>query len=231
MATGLLTNTATIAPPNGITDPDPNNNTAIDQDTITAPPADLVITKTDNATSRSPGGPISYVIVVTNMGPNPVTGARVMDIFPPSIENPTWIASPAGGATVGNMTGSGNIDQLINLPLTGSVTYNVAGTISNTATGTLSNTATVTAPATVFDPNTLNNSARDDSNLVPSANLSITKTDNVTTASPGGTVTYTIAVTKRSQPRRRRDGHGQVRFQKFTIVNYTSSVCRHCHRQ
>jgi hypothetical protein len=37
-----------------------------------------------------------------------------------------------------------------------------------------------------------NNSATDTDTLTPSADLGITKTDGVTTATPGGSVTYTI---------------------------------------
>ncbi len=50
----------------------------------------------------------------------------------------------------------------------------------------------MTAPAGVTDPTPGNNSATDSDTLTPSADLSITKTDGVTTATPGGSVTYTI---------------------------------------
>src|SRR5262245_7085030 len=45
-ATGTITNTVTVSPPAGETDPTPGNNTATDTDTLT-PQADLAITKTD----------------------------------------------------------------------------------------------------------------------------------------------------------------------------------------
>ena len=73
----------------------------------------------------------------------------------------------------------------------GSVTYTVSATINASATGTLSNTATVTSGA-VSDPNPANNSATDTDTLTAQADLAITKTDGVTTATPGGSVTYTI---------------------------------------
>ncbi|HVH34525.1 MAG TPA: Ig-like domain repeat protein, partial [Tahibacter sp.] len=58
--------------------------------------------------------------------------------------------------------------------------------------GTLSNTATVAAPGGVTDPTPGNNSATDTDTLAASADLAITKTDGVTSATPGGSVTYTI---------------------------------------
>src|SRR5262249_39474615 len=53
-ATGTLTNTAHVAPPAGVTDPNPGNNNDSDTDTLT-PQADLAVTKTDGVTSVVPG--------------------------------------------------------------------------------------------------------------------------------------------------------------------------------
>ena len=69
------------------------------------------------------------------------------------------------------------------------MTYTASCTISPAATGTVSNTATVTAPGGVTDPTPANNSATDTDTLGASADLAITKTDGVTTATPGGSVT------------------------------------------
>src|SRR5436305_12359150 len=74
----------------------------------------------------------------------------------------------------------------------GSVTYTASCTISAPATGSLTNTATVTAPAGATDPTPGNNSATDTDTLAASADLAITKTDGVTAATAGGSVTYTI---------------------------------------
>src|SRR6185503_6659429 len=86
--------------------------------------------------------------------------------------------------------GAGNISDPVTLPAGGSVTYTASCTISASATGSLINTASVSGVA--GDPNGGNNSATDTDTLVASSDLSITKTDGVTTATPGGTVTYTI---------------------------------------
>ena len=91
----------------------------------------------------------------------------------------------AGGGTC-PASGSGNINDSANLPSGGSVTYTASCTISGAATGTLSNTATVTAPAGVTDPTPGNNSATDSDTLGASADLAVTKTDGVTTATAGG---------------------------------------------
>jgi uncharacterized repeat protein (TIGR01451 family) len=188
-ATGTLSNTATVAAPGGVTDPTPGNNSATDSDTLGAS-ADLSITKTDGATTATAGGSVTYTITASNAGPSNATGATVADTFPASL-TATWTCVGAGGGTC-TASGSGNINDTVNLPSGGSVTYTASATISGAATGTLSNTATVAAPGGVTDPTPGNNSATDSDALGAQADLLITKTDGVTTATPGGSVTYTI---------------------------------------
>ncbi|HEV7570347.1 MAG TPA: fibronectin type III domain-containing protein [Thermoanaerobaculia bacterium] len=189
-ATGTLSNTATVTAPAGVTDPTPGNNTSTDSDTLAAS-ADLSINKTDGVTTATAGGSVTYTITASNAGPSNSTGATVADTFPATLTC-TWTCAGAGGGTC-TASGSGNINNTVNLPSGGSVTYTAACTISSFATGTLSNTATVTAPAGVTDPTPGNNSSTDSDTLTATADLSITKTDGVTTATPGGSVTYTIA--------------------------------------
>ena len=162
-------------------DPNAANNSATDTDTLT-PQADLAITKTDGVTTATPGGSVTYTITASNAGPSNATGATVADTFPASLTC-TWTCAGAGGGTC-TASGSGNINDTVNLPSGGSVTYTASCTISAAATGTLSNTATVTAPAGVTDPTPGNNSATDSDTLAASADLAITKTDGVTTATP-----------------------------------------------
>src|SRR5581483_4835722 len=104
-ATGSLTNTATVAPPDGVTDPNPENNTSTDTDTRT-PVADLAITKDDGKTTAVPGTSDTYTIVVSNNGPSAVTGASVSDALPADVTSATWTASASsGGGTVTGPTG------------------------------------------------------------------------------------------------------------------------------
>jgi uncharacterized repeat protein (TIGR01451 family) len=188
-ATGSLSNTATVAAPAGVVDPTPGNNSATDTDTLNAS-ADLSITKTDGVTSATPGGSVTYTITGSNAGPSNATGATIVDTFPASLTC-TWTCAGAGGGSC-TASGSGNINDTVNLPSGGSVTYTAICGISGSATGTLINTATVAAPAGVTDPTPGNNSATDTDTLTPSADVSITKTDGVTTVTAGGSTTYTI---------------------------------------
>src|SRR6185295_4601464 len=97
------------------------------------------------------------------------TGATAADTFPAS-ETCTWTCIGAGGGTC-TASGSGNINNTVNLPAGDSATYTASCAIAAGATGTLSNTATVTAPAGVTDPTPGNNTATDSDTLAASADL------------------------------------------------------------
>ena len=184
-ATGTLSNTATVS--SATTDPSPGNNSATDTDTIIQS-ADLSITKTDGVTTATAGGSVTYTITASNAGPSNASGATVADTFPASLTG-TWTCVGAGGGTC-TAAGSGNINDTVNLPAGGSVTYTVSAAVSPAATGTLSNTATVSSAIT--DPSPGNNSATDTDTINQSADLAITKTDGVSNVAAGGSVTYTI---------------------------------------
>ncbi|MBK9051528.1 MAG: DUF11 domain-containing protein [Chloroflexi bacterium] len=189
-ATGSLVNTATIATSTGISDPVPANNSATDTDTLT-PQADVSITKTDGQATDVPGTSIVYTIVASNSGPSNAPAVTVADTFPATLTGVTWTCAGAGGGTC-SAAGAGNINDAVNLPTGGSVTYTVNATISASATGTLSNTATATVGGGVTDPTPANNSATDTTTLTPQADVAITKTDGQVTDVPGTSIVYTI---------------------------------------
>jgi uncharacterized repeat protein (TIGR01451 family) len=197
-ATGSLSNTAMVTAPGGVTDPAAANNSKTDTDTLT-PQANLGVTNTDGVTSATPGGSVTYTITATNSsGPSGAPGSNVTDAFPAALTC-TWTCVGASGGTC-TASGSGNINDAVNLPKTGSVTYTASCNISTTATGTLVNTATVATSAAVTDSTPGNNTATDTDTLTPQANLGITNTDGVTSAIPGGSVTYTITASNTSGP-------------------------------
>ncbi len=181
--------------PNNVTEINPNNNTATDIDTLN-PTIDLEISKTDNVTSVDPGDQVTYIITVENNGPSSVTGAQVVDNFPSDLTNISFTSTATGGATGNTTSGTGNLAQTLTMPANSSVTYTVTATVSATTAATsITNTATVTAPTGVTEGNLANNTATDVDTVVPTADLRITKTDNVTQVAAGQQVTYTIQAT------------------------------------
>jgi uncharacterized repeat protein (TIGR01451 family) len=165
--------------------------------TPTLPPTpiavDLSITKTDGSTTYTPGASVTYTIVVTNSGPNNVSGATVTDTFPAIIAAASWTCVPAGAATC-TLTGSGNLADTVNIPAGGSLTYTVTANTNPASVTTLTNTASVTVPGGYTDTNPANNSAADSDTPVFLADLQITKTDNATHYTGGAVKTYTIVV-------------------------------------
>src|SRR5439155_1061998 len=73
-----------------------------------------------------------------------------------------------------------------------SVTYTVVASINPSATADVVNTVTVAA---ADNTNTGNNSASDTDTLTPQNNVSVSKTDGVSSVVPGTSTTYTIVVT------------------------------------
>ena len=54
----------------------PGNDSATDSDTVLSAEADLTVTKDDGVATYSPGGSVTYTIVVSNAGPSDVTSAK-----------------------------------------------------------------------------------------------------------------------------------------------------------
>ncbi|MBI4733064.1 MAG: DUF11 domain-containing protein [Chloroflexi bacterium] len=176
--------------------PTPGGPTATPTATIVGPYADLSVTITDGASGYTPGTTTTYTIVVTNNGPQNITGGAFSVTKPTAITSWTVSCVPDAGATctAGPVTTGTNISDTVNLPAGTHVTYTVVSTINASAVGNLVTTASITNPAAVPDPNLANNSATD-TDSPPSADLAVTKTDGISVYTPGGTTTYTIVVT------------------------------------
>src|SRR5204863_218126 len=157
----------------------------------------LTVTKTDGSATYIPGGTASYTIVVTNAGPSDATSTTVSDPLPSGVTlsaNASCVA--AGTAACGTVTGTtgqtsfGTSGASIGAGAGNSLTFTAPVAFASSLTSsTLTNTVTVTDPASA-SPAT----ASDSDTLNATVDLAISKTDGVTTAVPGGTVTYTIAV-------------------------------------
>ncbi|MCP4567794.1 MAG: DUF11 domain-containing protein, partial [FCB group bacterium] len=113
-----------------------------------------------------PGEEVTYTISVTNLGPSAVTGATVADAFSEQLTGVTWSCAGSGGGTC-TASGAGDINDDVDLPVGGSVTYTATGTVVAGDWSVLENTATVTAPAGVDDPDEGDNSATDRDSLPP----------------------------------------------------------------
>jgi uncharacterized repeat protein (TIGR01451 family)/gliding motility-associated-like protein len=190
-ATGTLSNTATVTPPTGITDPAPGNNTSTTTTNLTAKPV-LTITKL-GAAGLTAGNTATYTLNISNTGSSNAVGASITDIIPAALTNVSWTSTVAGAATITNgVTGTGN-----NLNITANIPAGVANTISITITGTvnpaakgnISNTATVT-PA---EPTGTGSNSTVNANVTSTSGIVITKT-GPSAATAGNQITYQVEI-------------------------------------
>jgi len=195
-ATGDLVNTASVAPPSGVTDPNPGNDSDTDTDAQNSQAA-ISVTKDDGVTQYVPGSTLTYTITVTNTGPSDALAVSVTDNIPAQFTSWTWTCvGSSGGASGCDGFGPGNANFTDSIDLAGpfpsSITYQVVAQVASSATGDLTNTVTISHPA---DSTPGDNTASDTDSSNPQADLSVTKDDGVTVIAPDSTITYTIIVT------------------------------------
>ena len=154
--------------------------------------ADLAIAKDDGSTTYVPGSGVSYQIVVTNNGPDPVLDAAVADPLPAGIAIGTWTCTAAGAASCDQGAGIGDIATTVDLPAGDQVTFVLDIAVPPGFTGPLSNTATVAPPAGTTDPASGNNTATDTNQPFVPPTVQLAK------LSEGGTGTFAFAMTNLS---------------------------------
>jgi uncharacterized repeat protein (TIGR01451 family) len=181
-------------------------------------PRDLSISKTVTPTAAlQSSNVITYTLVVRNPGPAVAGNVTVVDNLPIAGVNTAaanWSCSiTATGQTTNAITsacatptGSGPINTTVNLAIGGTAQFVITVPLFSTFTGTLTNTATAVLPGAAFDSNSSNNIVTVTSPVNPAANLSVTKTDGITTTVAGSTNNYTVTFTN-SGP---GDGAGSV---------------------
>lgn len=184
-------------------DPTPDDNTDSDVDTVDAAPL-LTISKDDGATERDAGEQFDYTVIVSNTGDQAATGVVVTDTIPdvltavscPATPAPCTIDATARTVTWNLGTLNGGASQAP--PAAGSsVVLTLTVIVNNIESGVTdftntvrvvddgTNTGGVPIEATDTDTDTVN----------ATPDLQVTKSDNVTTAEPGDTLSYNIVIT------------------------------------
>jgi uncharacterized repeat protein (TIGR01451 family) len=143
--TGVYTNTASVF--GGNFDVDLSNNSSAATTTILAA-ADLSVANTASPVIGTVYQPLTYTVVVRNLGPSPATNVVMTDTLSPKAQ----FVSATGGTCSGTSTVACNLGSL---SASGVATVTVV--VMPTASGPLSNTAVVTSD--VFDAVVSNNSS------------------------------------------------------------------------
>jgi uncharacterized repeat protein (TIGR01451 family) len=147
--------------------------------------------------SVAPGGTVSYTITVTNSGQTAYTGATFTDPLTSVLANAVYNANASATAgtvsyTSPNLTWTGNLA----VGAVATITYTVTVNNPDTGSGILANTVTSTTAGSNCASGSGNAAC---TATVTVSGLTITKTANVATVAPGGTVAYTITVTNSGQ--------------------------------
>jgi uncharacterized repeat protein (TIGR01451 family) len=160
--------------------------------------ADLMIEKSDNSHTYTPGTSIQYTILVTNRGPNDAPNFNVLDNIPAVITGLSVNCVPVYRCGTNTSNGHNISFTGANLNYSGvnQITITISGTVASAATGDLSNTASVVVPNGVRyqDPDPTNNVVTDTDTQLSVYELAITKTDGVDTYMATTPINYTIVV-------------------------------------
>jgi uncharacterized repeat protein (TIGR01451 family)/fimbrial isopeptide formation D2 family protein len=174
----------------------------------------LTITKTASSSTTTPGSVVHYTITVADTGPTSYTGATVTDdlsgLLTDAAYNNDAVAS-LGAITYSSptLTWTGSLAS----GATATITYSV--TVNNPDTGdkVLVNTVASTAIGSTCPPGAANPACSVTvQDLIPG--LTITKTANTATTTPGSAVDYTITVTD----------SGQTSYSPATVTDNLSGV-------
>ena len=175
----------------------------------------LTMTNSASTTTTTPGSVVGYTVTVTNSGQVPVTGSTLTVPLSGVLDDAAF--NNDAGTTEGlvsftspNLIWTGDLSPGQSATITFSVTVNNPDTGNKTLADTLTSTtpgsncpASGTAPAACSTSVTV---------LIPA--LTITKTANVSTTTPGSTVDYTITV----------DDTGQTPYTGATVTDDLTGV-------
>ncbi|MGJ6962645.1 putative Ig domain-containing protein [Streptosporangium sp. G11] len=160
----------------------------------------LTITSGANVSSTTPGSVVSYTFTASNTGQTPYTGTSFVASLAGVLDDATFngdLAATSGGAVLnpdGTITWTGNLALGASVTVTGSVTVNNPDAGNRLLSTSITSTAPGgNCPAGNQAPACLTNVPV----LVPG--LTITKTADVSTTTPGSVVRYTVAVTNSGQ--------------------------------
>jgi len=195
-------------------DPTPGNNTGTDNDPLVASP-DIVVTKTDGVTFAAPNDVLTYTITISNVGNQDATGVVVTDTIPifstyQSSSNSSTFAAGVVTFPAFSLGAGQNVTRTVTVQVNNPIPSGI-NTITNIVTANDDG-------LNGADPTPLNNTSNDIDNLNAEPNLTITKTDGLTTVSPGNNLAYTLTITNNGN----QDATGVVVTD--TIPSFTSYV-------
>jgi uncharacterized repeat protein (TIGR01451 family) len=166
--------------------------TATDTTTVPAQP-NIVLSKTDGVSTAAPGQTLTYTLTFTNTGPGAAYNIVISDTLPPGVS----YQSCSLGSLAGSCSESGGT---VTFTLTNPLAAGANASVTVTVQVTTSGPTTLTNSATLTYTDSANNArppvtATDTTTVPAQPNIVLSKTDGVSTAAPGQTLTYTLTFT------------------------------------
>jgi len=166
-------------------------------DSVTIDQPNIVLSKTDGVNIAAPGQTLTYTLTFTNTGLVPAHNIVITDTLPTGLT--------FGSCTPGSLGGTCSVSGssvTYTAPTTATLGVGQSSSITITAQIpiTLTSGATLTNTATLNYTDSANNArppvtATDTTTVPAQPNIVLSKTDGVTTAAPGQTLTYTLTFT------------------------------------
>jgi uncharacterized repeat protein (TIGR01451 family) len=205
--TGNVTNNVTV-------DTNGQNNTGsngTNNTTEVLPASNVVVTKFVNATSALNGDYLTYIITVTNYGPDAATNVAVNEV----LDSRLVLVS---NVTTSGTSWNGNVWTIGTLNNGSSVTLTIVAWINGT--GVIWNNVTVN---TLDQNNTGDNGTGNVTNVESAVNLTITKTVNATVVLNGDYLEYVITVTNHGPDDAAFITVNEVLDSRLVLVSYVTS--------
>jgi len=162
-------------------------------DSVTINQPNIVLSKTDGVSTAAPGQTLTYTLTFTNTGPGAAHNIVISDTLPPGVS----YQSCSLGSLAGSCSESGGT---VNFTLTNPLAAGASASVTITVQVTTSGPATLINSATLTYTDSANNArppvtATDTTTVPAQPNIVLSKTDGVSTAAPGQTLTYTLTFT------------------------------------
>jgi len=162
-------------------------------DSVTINQPNIVLSKTDGVSTAAPGQTLTYTLTFTNTGPGAAHNIVISDTLPPGVS----YQSCSLGSLAGSCSESGGT---VNFTLTNPLAAGANASVTVTVQVTTSGPTTLTNSATLTYTDSANNArppvtATDTTTVPAQPNIVLSKTDGVSTAAPGQTLTYTLTFT------------------------------------
>jgi uncharacterized repeat protein (TIGR01451 family) len=188
--TTQISNAATVTA-NGGTSAAANDTTPVN----TTP--DLSLTKSDSGATTTPGGTVAYTLSYQNTGDVGLTGVVINETVPANTTFNAGASTPGWSCANGSTAGTSCTLTIGNLTASSGGAATFAVTVVNplpAGVTQIANTATIADDGSNGpDATPGNNSSSATTPVNAAPDLSITKSDNGATTTPGSTVAYTLS--------------------------------------